>query len=266
MNDDEAGSDLRNTLYRTVTRSGRRMTFARRLGYRLAVPLATGILRAWTASCRVQRVLGAEHLAAALTRAPSLVPCYWHQHQLFCARYLLGEQSRGLKVGWLISPSVDGELGAMIVRRLGARVIRGSSTHTGARALRDYYQALAQEQVSPIITPDGPRGPRFKFKPGAILLAQMSGRPMLPMAYAASRAWLVKWDKFVIPVPGSRIVVALGAPQYVPRVIEAGGLERLQQRMEDELHRLYGLAQAALGSGRGPAGSHTDRSADPPSG
>jgi lysophospholipid acyltransferase (LPLAT)-like uncharacterized protein len=78
---------------------------------------------------------------------------------------------------------------------------------------------------------------------------------MLPMAYAASRAWLVKWDKFVIPVPGSRIVVALGAPQYVPRVIEAGGLERLQHLMESELHRLYGLAQEALGPGRGaPAG------------
>ncbi len=48
-----------------------------------------------------------------------------------------------------------------------------------------------------MITPDGPRGPRFEFKPGAILLGQMSGRPILPMAFAASRAWLIKWDKFV---------------------------------------------------------------------
>ena len=246
----DGAQELRNTLYRTVTRSGRRMTPARRLGYRLAVPLATAILRGWTATCRVQGVLGAEHLAAALARAPSLVPCYWHQHQLFCARYLLAEQARGLKIGWLISPSVDGELGAMIVRGLGARAIRGSSTHTGARALRDYYQALVEEQVSPVITPDGPRGPRFKFKPGAILLAQMSGRPMLPMAYAASRAWLVKWDKFVIPVPGSRVVIAIGPPQYVPRVIESGRLERLQVQMERELHRLYQLARDGLRQAR----------------
>ncbi len=47
----------------------------------------------------------------------------------------------------------------MIVRNLGGEVIRGSSTHTGARALRDYYQALARDGVSPAITPDGPRGP-----------------------------------------------------------------------------------------------------------
>ena len=92
------------------------------------------------------------------------------------------------------------------------RVIRGSSTHTGARALRDYYTALTKEKVSPVLTPDGPRGPRFKFKPGALLLAQMSGRPILPMAYAASRAWLVKWDKFVIPKPFARIVIAIGEP------------------------------------------------------
>ena len=116
----------------------------------------------------------------------------------------------------------------MLVRRLGGAVIRGSSTHTGARALRDYYTALVKDQVSPVLTPDGPRGPRFKFKPGALLLAQMSGRPILPMAYAASRAWLVKWDKFVIPKPFARIVVAIGEPVYVPRVIDAAGFEALQ--------------------------------------
>ena len=89
------------------------------------------------------RVLGAEHIAAALERAPSFIPVYWHQHQLFCVKYLLDQRGAGVKLGFLISPSVDGEFGAMIVRSLGGEVIRGSSTHTGARALRDYYQALA---------------------------------------------------------------------------------------------------------------------------
>ena len=181
----------------------------------------------------------------ALAKAPSLVPCYWHQHQLYCAKYLLEQRSR-LKVGWLISPSVDGELGAMMARRAGAHVIRGSSSHTGARALRDYYQALVKEDISPVITPDGPKGPRFKFKPGAILLAQMSGRPILPMAYAASRAWRIKWDRFVIPVPLSRIVIAIGPPRYMPRAIDPATLARLQGEMELELRRLFEEAQAAL--------------------
>jgi hypothetical protein len=125
-------------------------------------------------------------------------------------------------------------------------VIRGSSSHTGARALRDYYEALVKDAVSPVVTPDGPRGPRFKFKPGAVLLAQMSGRPMLPMAYAASRAWLIKWDKFVIPVPFSRIVIAIGPPRYIPRGTDSQAMAKYQGEMEQELKRLFGAAQVAL--------------------
>ena len=238
--------ELKNTIYRTHTRSGRRMTRARRLLYRIIVPLGYGIIRLWWRIGRVVGVLGVEHLDAALKRAPSLVPCYWHQHQLYCGKYLVEQRSRGLIVGWLISPSVDGELGAMLVRRFGGAVIRGSSTHTGARALRDYYQALVKDNVSPVITPDGPRGPRFKFKPGALLLAQMSGRAILPMAYAASRAWLIKWDKFVIPMPFARIVIAIGEPCYVPRVTDAATLESLERQLEGRLKALFERARAAL--------------------
>ena len=245
MSTDDGGG-LRNTLYRTTTRSGRRMTPARRLLYAMAVPLAIGLIRMWWRLCPVVRIEGLQHLDEALARAPSLVPCYWHQHQLYCGKFLVEQRSRGLTPGWLISPSVDGELGAMMVRRFGAAVIRGSSTHTGARALRDYYQALVKDNVSPVITPDGPRGPRFKFKPGALLLAQMSGRPILPMSYAASRAWLIKWDRFVIPMPFARVAIAIGPPCYVPRVTDAASLARLQQQMEEELKRLYGVARDAL--------------------
>ncbi len=123
----------------------------------------------------------------------------------------------------------------MLVRGLGGVAIRGSSSYTGARALRDYYQALKVDGLSPAITPDGPRGPPWKFKPGAILLAQLSQRPMIPMAYAASRAWKIQWDRFVIPKPFSRIAIAVGEPVYVPRGLDAQGLARLQLEMEQQL-------------------------------
>jgi lysophospholipid acyltransferase (LPLAT)-like uncharacterized protein len=246
MTESGPGGGLRNSIYRRITRSGRRMTVWRRMLYAIAVPIGIGIIRFWWLLCRVTRVEGAEHLDAALAKAKSLVPCYWHQHQLFCGKYLVEQRPRGLEVGWLISPSVDGELGAMMVRRFGGHVLRGSSTSTGALALRDYYDALVKQNVSPVITPDGPRGPRFQFKPGAILLAQMSGRPILPMAYAASRAWLIKWDKFVIPMPFSSVAIAIGPPKYVPRVMDAAAIERLQAELTAELKRLYGVARASL--------------------
>lgn len=244
MNEPESGGPQQNTIYRQVTRSTRRMTPLRRLAYRCLVPIGLGLVNLFWRSCRIVAVVGAEHLQAALARAPTVIPCYWHQHQLFCVRWLLAQPQ--LKVGWLISPSVDGELAAMMVRRVQGHVIRGSSTATGARALRDYYEALVKQGVSPVITPDGPRGPRFEFKPGAILLAQMSGRPILPMAFHARRAILFHWDKFVIPWPFTRIAIAVGEPHEVPRTLNAAGLADHQRVMKARLHELYAQAKAAI--------------------
>ncbi len=244
--DEKPGGGLRNTIYEQQTRSGRRLTRGRLLLYRILVPIGLSLVRLVWRWARVIHVTGAEHIAAALVRAPSFIPVYWHQHQLFCVKVLLDHRPAGLKLGFLISPSVDGEIGAMLVRSIGGEVIRGSSTHTGARALRDYYQALAQEGVSPAITPDGPRGPPWKFKPGAVLLAQLSGRPMIPLSYAASHAWKIKWDRFVIPWPFARIAVAVGEPVYVAKGLDAPGLERLQLDMERRLRTLFETAAQAL--------------------
>ena len=248
-NDPEDAGGLRNTLYKKETRSKRRMTPLRRFVWRIVASLGVGVIKLFWRSCRVVRVVGDEHTAAALAKAPSLIPVYWHQHQLFCSKYLLEQSARGLKLGFLISPSVDGDIGVMIVSRFGGTSICGSTTHTGARALRDYYDALTKQGVSPSITPDGPKGPRFVFKPGAILLSQMSQRPILPMAYAASRAWLIAWDKFVIPWPFSRIVIAIGEPRQVPRAIQPAALGALQAELAAELKNLFGVARAALQQG-----------------
>ncbi len=246
MTDPESGGGLRNTIYKQETRSSRRMTPLRRFLWRLVVALGLALIRGWWKTCRITRIVGEEHMAAALATGPSVIPVYWHQHQLFCAKYLLEQRSRGLKVGFLVSPSVDGELGAMAVSRMGASVIRGSSSHTGARALRDYYEALTKQAISPVITPDGPRGPRFVFKPGAILLSQMSGRPIVPMAYAASRAYLFHWDKFVLPMPFCRIAIAIGEPRQIPRRLDGAALEGWQQDLAADLQRAFGAARGAL--------------------
>jgi lysophospholipid acyltransferase (LPLAT)-like uncharacterized protein len=237
---------LRNTIYDQQTRSGRRLTTSRLWLYKSAAPVVLGLMRALWSWCTVARVIGAEHITAALARSPSFIPVYWHQHQLFCAKYLFEQRDAGVKLGVLISPSVDGEFGALIVRGLGGEVIRGSSTHTGARALRDFYQALVHEGISPVIAPDGPRGPAFKFKPGALLLAQLSQRPIIPLSYYASRAWKISWDRFVIPKFGARIVIAVGEPVYVAKGLDAAALERLQADMEQRLIALFAAAKSAL--------------------
>lgn len=249
MNNKPDDGGLRNSIYDQQTRSGRRLTRSRLRLYRMLVPVGLWLVRRVWGWSRLRGVLGAQHIAAALNRAPSFIPVYWHQHTLFCVKFLLGPHAAPVKLGFLISPSVDGEIAALLVSRVGGHVIRGSSTHTGARALRDYYQALMHHGISPAITPDGPRGPPWKFKPGAVLLAQLSQRPMVPMAYAASHAWKIQWDRFVIPKPGAKVVIAVGEPVYVPKGLTPDALVELQTTMESRLHALHQQAKAALAGG-----------------
>jgi lysophospholipid acyltransferase (LPLAT)-like uncharacterized protein len=79
-----------------------------------------------------------------------------------------------------------------------------------------------------------------------VLLAQLSQRPIIPMAYAASRAWKIQWDKFVIPKPWARIAIAVGEPVYIPKGLDAAGLERSQAEMEARLKELYAQAKKSL--------------------
>lgn len=245
MNDPDP--QLRNTLYRKVTQATRRLTRTRFMLYRMGAPIGGAIIRAWWAMTRVVAVLGEGRLQQAIAEHGAVIPVYWHQQQLLPTKYLLGHQAAGLKLGFLVSPSVDGEMPAMIVQRAGAYAIRGSSSATGARALRDYYVAITRDGISPAITPDGPKGPAHEFKPGAILLSQLSGKPILPMAFAARRAYTFPtWDKFILPLPFTSVVLAIGEPRVVPKRIDAGGLEEWQRLMKAELDALCLAAQENL--------------------
>ncbi len=239
------GRAPRNTIYTQQTSSTRKLTRGRRLLYRCAAPLARALVRFWWGSCRLVAVSGADWLSKALADGP-IIPVYWHGQQLFCVKHLLGQQAHGLRLGFLISPSVDGELPAMIAAQSGAAVIRGSASNTGARALRDYLQTLS-EGVSPGITPDGPAGPREEFKQGAILLSQLSGRPMLPMAMAASRGFYFRsWDRFLLPYPGSRVALAIGPAILIPKNASNAEREQWQIQMTQTLLELENQARLSL--------------------
>lgn len=239
--------ELRNTLYRQVTKSRRRLTSGRMLLYRIGVVVGWGLVRFFWSTCRVHRVIGLEAAKEAVRNSRSVIPVYWHQHILFGVRALLELQPEGLKAGFLVSPSVDGTAPSMLVKKIGGHVVRGSSSHTGARALRDFYETIVKQEISPAITPDGPRGPVHEFKPGAIMLSQLTGKPILPVSVAASRTWTFRtWDRFELPLPFSRIAIAYGEPVRVPRVLDAEALSRMQVEMARKLQALKAEAQATL--------------------
>jgi lysophospholipid acyltransferase (LPLAT)-like uncharacterized protein len=208
-----------------------------------------GLLHFFWASCRIVRVIGAETLEKRLLAHEPAVICYWHRHQIFCWRYLRRLIDRGARIGWLISASVDGEVPAEIAKAMGGGIVfRGSTTSGGAEALRSMCRAVMRDGISPAATPDGPRGPRSQFKEGIVKLAQLSGAPLVPLAYAAKNAWVLNtWDRFVVPRPFTRIAIAAAEPVFVPRRATEQQIEELQRQMEAVLEELYQTARRSLG-------------------
>jgi hypothetical protein len=119
---------------------------------------------------------------------------------------------RSQNVSAMISEHRDGEIIARVVQRLGFRTIRGSTTRGAARALLSACREI-EEGHTVVVTLDGPRGPAHSVAPGAMVISQRTGAPMLPVVGTASRAWhLRSWDRFTIPKPFARVTIAYGRP------------------------------------------------------
>jgi lysophospholipid acyltransferase (LPLAT)-like uncharacterized protein len=144
---------------------------------------------------------------------------FWHRSLLACAH-----RFRGLDIAILISPSFDGELIARTVKLLGFTPIRGSSSRGGAAGLRNMQTAYAAGHRC-AFTADGPRGPVFVAKPGAVQLAnsvatlteegRLSGTWVGSFYALPDRAWQLRsWDRFLIPKPFSRVILTW--PAHIP--------------------------------------------------
>lgn len=224
-----------------------RPKWKRKLNLLITLPLLQLLFFVIWRTCRIEKVIGEHHMAELLKNRQAFIPCYWHQQHFFCARYLFKNMPRNAKLGFLISPSADGEIAARLTEGWGGIPIRGSTTRTGARAMRDLYEMITKQGVSPVITPDGPTGPPRIFKHGAVMLSQMAQAPMLPIAYASSRSWqLGSWDKFLIPKPFARIVIAIGPPRQTAKGLKLDEMEPLRLEMEQTLNRLSQEAGQSL--------------------
>jgi hypothetical protein len=135
----------------------------------------------------------------------------------------------------------DGEYIVRLIRRFGFGAARGSSTRGGRSALAEMIEALDRGRDVGF-TIDGPRGPRYVAKSGAVWLAAKTGCPLIPVHISHQRKWVLSsWDAFEIPKPFSRVLVRLGAPIHVSAGATeeemAGAQQVLQQSLDDLQHR-----------------------------
>ncbi|MES1924745.1 lysophospholipid acyltransferase family protein [Salinisphaera sp. T31B1] len=204
--------------------------------------LIAGVLRR---TCRITLVHGESRVATGLSSGAPAIPCGWHQTLVCSGLFLQSLIRQGLPLGFLISPSREGDMIARVCRFYAAVPIRGSSTRSGSEAVRALTQAVA-DGIAPMIYGDGPRGPAHRFKPGAIVLASRSGAPLWPMGCAASRYWQMKsWDGSRIPKPFSHLTVAVGEPLWVGALHGTQQAEALAADIGQEIDRLEAIAEAA---------------------
>jgi lysophospholipid acyltransferase (LPLAT)-like uncharacterized protein len=168
----------------------------------------------------------------------AVIYAFWHRHAFFISLLRRFDRRR---VAVLLSSHRDAQIVAVAVRLRGMEVVEGSSTRGGLQAYR--YLRRALQQCQPVcITPDGPKGPAELVKSGAIHLAQQSGCPIVPVSVSCSRSYRLRsWDRSVLPLPMSRVVVQLGEPLWLD-----DSLVDSQELLAERLRQLAGLAGECL--------------------
>ncbi|RWI11958.1 MULTISPECIES: lysophospholipid acyltransferase family protein [unclassified Mesorhizobium] len=171
---------------------------------------------------------------------PGIIALWHGQHLLTPAYY-----PRGRPLVAMVSRSADAELNALMIEKFGIEAVRGSGGREGskrrdkggAKALIALKKSLATGKNVAMIA-DIPHGTPRDAGLGIVLLARLSGRPILPAAIATSRRKVLErsWDKTTINLPFGRSSIVLGAPVFVPANADEAEMERKRQEVTAALN------------------------------
>jgi lysophospholipid acyltransferase (LPLAT)-like uncharacterized protein len=163
----------------------------------------------------------------------SAIGAFWHGRLL-----MMPLAYKGKKLSFLVSPHRDGQVVGKALERFGFRPILGSTTRKGFSAFKKMVKAH-QNGFDIALTPDGPRGPRYQVQIGVIELAKLTGRPIVPCTFSASKRKIFKtWDHFLLPYPFSKGVFIWGEPIHVDANGDRAYLEERRTLLERRLNEL----------------------------
>lgn len=181
-------------------------------------------------------------LSCARREHGQYILAFWHSRFVMMPYVYPGD-----RIVVMVSRHRDSRMLGRILERFGFGLAYGSSTTGGVQALRDVLRRV-RDGSDVGITPDGPRGPRRRIKPGVVALARLTGLPVVPVAFSARPARrLGSWDRTLLPAPFSRGLFVYGEPRFVPREADDAEQERLRRSLEAEMDRLTDLADTRIG-------------------
>jgi lysophospholipid acyltransferase (LPLAT)-like uncharacterized protein len=206
-----------------------------RLRTRLLTRIAAQIVNAWFSTCKIT-IIGRQFHDHFILGDQKMVGATWHRGAIFLTWFF-----RNVHPMIMYSRSKDGDLIAGMAQNLGVIPVRGSSSKGGGEAFRKMVRFLGQSNKSKAATVlDGPRGPKGIAKKGMLLLSMIAEAPLLPIMVSAYPAITLKntWDKTILPLPFSKVVVMYKAPWWPPRRLPASEAEIFRQNVEDCLNNM----------------------------
>ena len=173
---------------------------------------------------------------------------FWHEHilgPLFFRRHC--------PVTMMLSQHGDADLIGQSAQFIGMKCIRGSSSHGGVNALKQFVQMPDHDILA--FAADGPQGPYRHMAPGAIFLASKLQLPVVLLGVGYDRCWrMSSWDRFAVPYPFTRGRF-LSSPMFsIPKRLSRFDLEHYRKKMETLLIQLADEAEAWAVSGEPMAG------------
>ena len=203
---------------------------------KLAAAAIFASVRSLDATLRYRLEDPSDALAAA--RQQPVIFAIWHNRLSLCLmlyhRYIQ-QRMEGRRMAAIVSASKDGGMLARVLDHFGVQPVRGSTSRRGAQALRELTSWAAQG-YDLAITPDGPRGPRYRLQEGVIGLAGITGLPILPVCYhLVHKHQLSSWDRFQFPFPFTTCTVSIGSMVKVPANLDEAGREQWRQQVEQAM-------------------------------
>jgi len=166
-------------------------------------------------------------------RGVPAIGAFWHGRLLMMPLIY-----RGKKLSFLVSSHRDGQVVGKSLTRFGFHAILGSTYRRGFSAFKQMVKAH-QNGSDIAIAPDGPRGPRYRVQIGVIELAKLTGRPVVPISFSASKKKVFKtWDHFLLPYPFSKGVFIWGEPIVVDPDGDRTHMEEKRALLEKRLNEL----------------------------
>jgi lysophospholipid acyltransferase (LPLAT)-like uncharacterized protein len=188
-------------------------------------------------------IIGVHNAVQIRKSGEACIGAFWHR-SIFPAVWIW--RNRGIVV--MNTVNFDGQWTRRVIERLGFGTAQGSSSRGAIEGLSAMAKSL-EEGHHVAFTIDGPRGPRYVAKPGPVILARRTGRPIsvFHIAVEWGHTFEKSWDLFRVPYPYSRVVMFVAPPIRVATDADSEEMKRKQVEMQAALDHVRDLAESWFG-------------------